>query len=272
MKKAQDVNAELRHLQLVLTDMMKEIDELCRRHGIRYFLNGGSAIGAVRHKGFIPWDDDIDIMMHDEDYERFIRICRQELPADRWMVQEEGVDWPMDYSKVRLRGTYYEDVGEYVKLPMDQRGFFIDIFRIINAAPTGTERNVQYFCEKMLTAYYLKRKGYKAPDLFRRLIMFCSVPLKSSVLRNIFKRKVFKYRGCNTGYACVLSSLVRRKKYFYDAGIFDDTADCQFEDAILMLPARYDDYLRHVFGDYMQLPPEEKRKPLHFRKVDFGKY
>lgn len=272
MEIAQYNTTELRHLQLVLTDMMKEIDALCRRHGIRYFLNGGSAIGAIRHKGFIPWDDDIDIMMHDEDYERFIRICRKELPADRWVVQEGGVDWPMDYTKVRLRGTYYEDVGEYVKLPMDQRGFFIDIFRIINAAPTGTERSVQYFCERIRTAFDLKRKGYKAPNLKKRIIILLSLPLMIKPLRRMVDRKVYKYRNRETGYKYIIGSMMRRSKFFYKSEIFDGTEDCVFEDARLMIPAHCEDYLHQVFGDYMQMPPEDQRVSQHIGKLDFGVY
>ena len=77
----------VRDVQLVLLDMAKDIDEICKRNDIPYFLNGGSALGAVRHKGFIPWDDDFDIGMMYEDYIRFISVLKKELPSDKYVFQ-----------------------------------------------------------------------------------------------------------------------------------------------------------------------------------------
>ena len=106
---------ELRHLQLVIMQIMKDIDDICRRNNIDYYLNGGSAIGAIRHKGFIPWDDDLDIMMTFDNYERFIKACREQLDPEKYYVQEGLKDWPLNYTKINLIGTCFDEREAYVK-------------------------------------------------------------------------------------------------------------------------------------------------------------
>ena len=104
---------ELQHLQKVILSIVKDIDDLCKKNNIEYYLFGGSAIGAVRHKGFIPWDDDLDIVMDHHNYDRFIRVCRNQLDAEKYFFQEGLVDWPALYSKVRLKGTLLEEAESY---------------------------------------------------------------------------------------------------------------------------------------------------------------
>ena len=83
---------ELRHLQLVILDIIKDIDIVCKNNGIEYYLLGGSAIGAIRHKGFIPWDDDLDIIMTHSNYNRFLKVCKEQLNSNKYYVQEGLVD------------------------------------------------------------------------------------------------------------------------------------------------------------------------------------
>jgi lipopolysaccharide cholinephosphotransferase len=95
----------LRKLQLVILSIAKDIDELCKRNNIEYHLIAGSAIGAVRHKGFIPWDDDLDIEMTDDNYRRFLQVCHTQLDKDKYYVQEGVKDWPQNFTKIKLLGT-----------------------------------------------------------------------------------------------------------------------------------------------------------------------
>ena len=81
---------ELRHLQMVILGIIKDIDELCRKKNIEYYLLGGSAIGAIRHKGFIPWDDDLDIIMTSDNYIKFLRICKEQLDKEKYYLQGPG--------------------------------------------------------------------------------------------------------------------------------------------------------------------------------------
>ena len=88
---------ELRHLQLVILHIMKDIDALCAKNNIEYSLNGGSAIGAIRHKGFIPWDDDLDIQMTPTNYKKFIKVCREQLEKEKDNFAEDKGKGPLDF-------------------------------------------------------------------------------------------------------------------------------------------------------------------------------
>ena len=100
---------ELRHLQNVILSIMKDMDKLCQENGIEYYLLGGSAIGAIRHKGFIPWDDDLDIIMSHDNYDKFIEVCKTKLDTNKYYLQEGGKDWPLCFSKIKLHGTRLEE-------------------------------------------------------------------------------------------------------------------------------------------------------------------
>ena len=98
----------VKHLQRVILGIITDIDALCQKNSIDYYLVGGSTIGAVRHKGFIPWDDDLDIIMTHANYEKFIKVCNEQLDREKYYFQEGRKDWPLNYSKVRLRHTRIE--------------------------------------------------------------------------------------------------------------------------------------------------------------------
>lgn len=94
-------------LQNIIINIMKYIDELCKKHQIEYYIIGETALGAVRHGGFIPWDDDLDIAMTRYNYERFLTICEREINKDDFFLQVGRRDWPL-YFKLRLKGTLFE--------------------------------------------------------------------------------------------------------------------------------------------------------------------
>ena len=123
---------DLQHLQQVILVIAKDIDSLCRENGIEYYLLGGSAIGAVRHKGFIPWDDDLDIVMDAKNYDKFIKVCREQLDTNKYYFQEGLVDWPMPFSKVKLKGTVFEEPSGFVN-EAGERGIYVDVFKVENA-------------------------------------------------------------------------------------------------------------------------------------------
>lgn len=120
---------ELQHLQKVLLSMAKDIDALCKKNGIEYYLLGGSCIGAIRHKGFIPWDDDLDICMTRPNYEKFLEVCRAQLDESNYVLQEGLRDWPLNFSKIRLRGTFLHELeDDYADSGM--HGIFVDVFAL----------------------------------------------------------------------------------------------------------------------------------------------
>ena len=265
-------DSDLKHLQDVLLEVIKQIDELCRKHNITYYLNGGNALGAVRHNGFIPWDDDFDIMMKYEDYTRFIKICRSELNPEEWYIQEAWVDWPGCFSKIRLKHTYLEDIGEWQGINKENRGIYIDVFPIVNAPESSFLRYTQYFAAKLLNSYSLIKKNYETKSLLKKVALGVGRLLKFNMVNNFCKWLVFRYRNKNTASFGNFFGMSRFRNAFYREEVFQKPCYLQYQDTKLPLPTLYDEYLRQSFGDYMQLPPANQQKPAHSLKIDFGKY
>ena len=147
---------QLRQMQLIQLEMLIEVDRICRKYGIMYSLDGGSLLGAVRHKGFIPWDDDIDLIMKHSDYDKFYDVCKTDLDKERFFLQEYRTDkyYYVGYPRIRRNNTVYTRVGhEHMKY---HGGVFIDIFILDNVPDNKFIRpfhRFQCFClRKMLWA------------------------------------------------------------------------------------------------------------------------
>lgn len=260
---------KLKNLQTILLSMIKEIDKLCREHNITYYLNGGNALGAIRHNGFIPWDDDFDIMMKSSDYRKFISICRKELDPNIWYIQEAWVDWPGCLSKIRLKNTYIEDVGEWEGISQDNRGIYIDIFEIVNAPSSSILKAHQYIAAKMLNAFSLLKKGYNTNSKVKKIVIFCSQILKNKAIFNRVKNSVYKYNKHHTNEVANFFGMSRFHNAFYNTEIFGLPYYHKYEDTKLPLPTDIELYLTQSFGNYMELPPIEKQKPAHAINIEF---
>lgn len=262
---------ELRHLQLVILNIMKDIDELCKKNGIEYYLLGGSALGAIRHKGFIPWDDDLDIIMDHGHYEKFIKACREQLDPKKYYIQEALIDWPMLFSKIRLKGTFFEEPGAYGK-DKEQRGIFLDVFKLDNAPSGMLAKKWQYVCGKYMLCYCLLQRGYKEASFKKKLLMYSALPLKVKPLRVFFLHQLTKYNNKETNDYGTFGERYRFKATFYKKGLFGKPLYVPFEDMMLPVPEKYDEMLTQLFGDYMTPPPANEQQGWHLQGVDFGKY
>lgn len=262
---------ELQHLQKVILDITKDIDKLCRDNDIDYHLIAGSAIGAIRHHGFIPWDDDLDIEMTPENYYKFLDVCHKQLDKNKYYLQEGLKDWPLDFSKIKLRGTKMVEPELYVN-ESGEEGIFVDIFRIDSAAPTSLGRRWQYICAKYRMCYLMSLRTYKSASLSKRLLIALSFPQRIGFIRKFFKNEVEKYNGRKTGWYGLLFGKTRYKTCFVRSEVVETSIRVPFEDTELPVPKLYDEYLTHLFGNYMQLPPVGQRVGGHLIFVDFGKY
>ena len=263
--------SDLRHLQLVILGIAKDIDAFCTAHHIQYSLNGGSAIGAVRHQGFIPWDDDFDLQMTADNYRRFVELARNEFNNDKYYFEEGLRDWPLDFCKIKLKGTVFGEEECYAGKD-NMRGIFVDVFRVDTAAPTTCGRLVQHACCKARSAYLLKQRGYKSASLPKKIVMAIASLQKLTPIRKFIEHQVFKYDGKDTGFVGLLTDNTHYPNCFFPAAIFKETTRVKFEDTTFSMLKDYDAYLTQLFGDYMQLPPEDKRQNPHLINVDFGKY
>ncbi len=262
---------ELKHLQKIILGIMKDIDVLCRDNNIEYYLLGGSAIGAIRHKGFIPWDDDLDIIMTNDNYNRFIEVCKEQLNKEKYYLQVGLENWPLYFTKVKLRGTKFEECDGF-NTGEDTQGIFIDVFKMDNVPSNKMLQYWQYLCAKYYLCHQLSVRSYEHTTFKKKVMMFAATPLKIPFLRNFVKVQVELYNTRKTGYLGFFYGRTKFKSAVIKRDIFGKPTWVPFEDTMLPVAEHYHEYLTQVFGDYMKLPPIEQQKGLHLISVDFGKY
>lgn len=259
----------LRKLQLTELELMKEVDRICRKNKIKYSLDGGTLLGAVRHNGFIPWDDDADIMMSRKDYERFYKACKRDLNHEKYFFQEFRTDseYRWGYAKLRKNGTVFLREGqEHVKC---HTGVCIDIFVFDEVPDRYISRRFHY------VACFLIRKGLysivgkrNAKKLWAKTLYL----LLSIFPRNFWVCWLMKLAHNEYGKGRKLISHLtypNRKniRYGLSARYYDAYVDKEFEEYKFSVIKEYDKYLTELFDDYMELPPMEKRKAHPVSKI-----
>ncbi|OAV74733.1 LPS biosynthesis protein [Bacteroidales bacterium Barb7] len=260
----------LRQAQLVMLRMLRVIDHICRKHGIRYWLCSGTLLGAVRYKGFIPWDDDLDISMMREDYEKFLRIAPSELPADLFLQTRES-DPDYDYlplpCKLRDLNSLIIALGQENK--KYARGLFVDIFPMDRYHKKHHpaylfERTVKWcnnFICRGLDAEFYKHQSRKSLFLsFFKPLFYILKRLYDKMAR----RKIEANRSLIDGNCLIGRGLdiIWYEFFAYDE-IFPLT-ETEFEGGTFYAPHNKAAYLTRFYGkNYMTPPPAEKRHPGH---------
>lgn len=283
----------LKQMHLLQLDILKEFDRICRKHGLKYTLAGGSMLGAVRHEGFIPWDDDIDVSMLREDYDKFCEICKQELDLHKYFLQTMDTDpeYRLTYGRILLNGTAYVRAGQEHK--KCRNGIFIDIFprdgKSDNCILAFIQRKLAFLMRKTLYSPVgkLRSKNGLARILFSILSELpreFSVALQSIIqllncgkntkrvecyglMENEERKKIDM--GCQVyreykkrlRYESIEDKKARKDR---DKGFkreyFEKVTDMSFEGVQVMVSEYYDIWLKTNYDDYMSLPPEEKRQ------------
>ena len=163
-------NKKLSDLHQTILTIAQDFDVFCKKNGITYYLMGGSALGAMRHQGFIPWDDDFDVFMDNTNYYKFLSIAKKKLDKDKYYLQEEDTsEWPLFFSKIRMNNTTFieQDVAQ---LPI-HHGIYIDIMCLNNAFNSKPLRFLQYFSAKILSASVLGKRGYATNSFAKKVIL-----------------------------------------------------------------------------------------------------
>ena len=258
---------DIRPLQLRLLDILMAIDAMCREHGLRYYLVDGSLIGAVRHKGFIPWDDDMDIAMPREDYERLIVHCREWLPAPYEFVSfETDSSYPLHFGKVQDASTTLIERPHLYYLG----GVYVDVFPI-DGAPEGRFRQCLYdlrykYLKKGL--YFLFRDPYRhghgpsswVPLLARK--MYTLPGLQAKIKRHMMKYDLRTSRLAAVNHNDGLGSMVDKET------VLGEPTPVEFEGKMVMGMRDNHSYLTKLFGDYMTPPPADKIHQHNFFYMD----
>lgn len=253
---------QLRNVQLLELEMLVEVDRICRKNKITYTLDGGTLLGAVRHKGFIPWDDDADIVFSRHEYARFYRACKKDLDTNRFFLQEYRTDpfYRWGYAKLRRKGTEYIRVNqEHLR---HRTGVCIDLFAVDNVPDNYVLRRIYHFINFCIRKILYSEVGKKSEKNFfmrqwyQQLSKIPRDPLfwisnHLAAICNQTKTELVIHTMCpNPGPEC---------KYGMPASCYDNYIDMEFEGMKFMALSDYDRFLRLSYGNYMQLPPVEKR-------------
>ena len=252
---------QLQSLKICERDMLSEFVRICNKHGIKYFIQGGTLLGTVRHSGFIPWDDDIDVSLPRDEYERFLAVAQDELP-DYYFLQTKDTDpeYPNNFAKIRdSRTTFIETSAKNLNI---NHGAYIDIFPLDNY-PCGFKAKVYEFKKFLLTrriykAFYMPHMSFIA-KIITLITMILFPSLKGAVEK---REKLFKSvkptdRVVNNSGAWLDKEIIPKEWV-------QNTIQMEFEGINVNVSDKYDQWLTYVYGDYMSLPPENERVGHHY--------
>lgn len=266
----------LRKVQLTQLEIAREIKRVCEENDIRYFLSDGTFLGAVRHKGFIPWDDDMDMGMLRADYEKFCRIApkklKQEYVLQTWYTEP---NYGLPFGKVMKRNTVYLEGKKTRRLK--ENGFYVDIFPFDDVPAEPGEQ--QDLARRLQSIYRVKlmKSGYTpwiedGTYRWKKRLGYLYYQVKA-----LFVSQQDLAKGYDALAVSIPESGIVREEYpgsapvYFQREWFENLAEYTFEGERFPAPANYDGYLTAMYGDYMQPPPEGERENRHqIVEIDFG--
>lgn len=257
---------DIKEVQNKLLEILIEVDRICRKHNIKYSLEGGTLLGAIKYKGFVPWDDDIDIVMERYEYERFLKVCKTELKKDFFLQNNRRVKhFPLSYTKIHMRGTLYvQESTQHLKI---HQGLFIDIFPLdkiykptlrlqvaLVGAFTGA-RSIKlskiYKKKEVITKNKFKLLIYHILALFPLWWINFSIDMLCKMFNCLPSKYVYEVCNPNRNF----KPLNRR--------VYQELTQVEFMGLQFFASKHYKKFLKSRFGDIRKLPPKEKRFPSH---------
>ena len=275
---------QLKNLQRVLLSILKDVADVCDELGIRYYLCGGTLLGAIREKGFIPWDDDIDIAMPRADYERFVPAFREKLGSKYWVhTPEETEGYELLFPRVRLKGTTVKTRDDFRN---DEAGAFVDIFIIENTYDSGFKRTVHgilsmgagfllscrkfYRNRKELCALVRGNQRALTKCRMKIAIGFCIGYIRLDALRRFANRCNAMCKDNGSG----LTTICTGRKYFfgeiYPRTMFAGNRQSEFEEMMFSVPSGAEKYLEQLYGNWRVRPEDSKKEEHIYLEFDLG--
>ncbi len=261
----------LKKLQKYQIEILDEVVRICQKHKIQYFIIGGNLIGAIRHKGFIPWDDDLDIAMMREDYDKFLEVATQEIDK-RMLVDyaENNEYYYLPFAKIRLRDSIYEEPEQ--KNYQGPKGIWIDIFPMDNANQedslfirwqTFLKESIHFI--NAIKANVTSEKN----SIMKKIIRFIFKPISTQKLVRL-QQKIMKWENRKEAKYCIsFGARYGMRKQTMLKSVFLPATQVEYEGKMYDAPGNYEFYLKRVYGDYMTLPPEDKRVTHNPRRIKF---
>ncbi len=247
----------LREVQLVMLEMLVEFDAICKKHNLRYWLDSGTLLGAVRHEGFIPWDDDIDLSMPLEDYQRFQAIAKEELSSNIiFQNKETDSTCPFDYMKLRSNKVSIVEFHEEGKEVAYHQGVFVDIFPMLTLP-------------KSKFHYWYYKNAFKLIRFFSEKNLHVQISIPSQPLRKFFTwtlKRMHKQYEDNSLQVIYGGEMPDVAAWFDTKEVFP-LKIMKFEGLDFCVPHNPNYYLNAIYSfNYMELPPEDKRM-IHAHEV-----
>ncbi|MBQ7769465.1 MAG: LicD family protein [Oscillospiraceae bacterium] len=245
-------------LQDKIMEVAKYIDEFCQTHDIDYCLMGGSALGAKRHGGFIPWDDDLDIFMTPDNYEKFREAFEASGDKEKFYLQEYGKTKGglVTIPKLRMNGTTY--IEELTKDWKIHQGVFVDIFILHNCPNSKIKQLWQCFWAKCVVVKGMSMRSYNRQTGLRKMLLGISKALPKKLMIDYGLKQVYRFRNEKSDYYCNFLGKAVYKKGLYKKEWFAVTEPIAFEKTTLRVPTGLHAFLTERFGDYMTPPSEDR--------------
>lgn len=264
-------NELLAQLKQIELDILKQFIKICQQLNLNYYVIGGTLLGAVRHKGFIPWDDDIDVGMLRKDYEVFVEQAQKLLPSPYFLqTYQTDAQYPHNFAKIRNSSTTF--IEKSVSHKSINHGVYIDVFPL-DYYPSGYLAS-KWFDFKFKTLHARIRSEFILTDkelpFYRRFVNWVCMKLAKLIYPDVRialakREKLMKSLSSSLLVANLCGAW--GKKEIVPAEWYGPGTLVEFEELSYRAPVAYDKWLRQVYGNYMQLPPEEKRKAHHYTDI-----
>lgn len=248
-------------------DLLLHFDRICRLHGLRYSLAFGSLLGAIRHNGFIPWDDDIDVMMPREDYEK-LRKYKSEF-QEPYFLQYPGEDKGYFMSWAKLRNSNTTSISRSFRYEEFNQGIFLDIFPLDNYNPKQLEENYAKIITLIAECSALMRRSNPTPDEvdIQKMSKFPIARdgiIVAKELDSILRQNDHLTSDKYIAWCCVIYD---HKKMTFNKNIFDELKEINFYGYPIFITKYYDEVLRTTYGNYKELPPISERGSRHSQNI-----
>lgn len=267
-----DQTQSVRDVQNKILEVMKYIDKVCRDNNIVYFIMGGTALGAVRHGGFIPWDDDLDIFMTPAEYKKF-KVAMGHDGNTKFMIQEwRTTPNNLEYAKVRMNGTTF--IEENFKDRKDlHQGIYVDIMMLHKVPDSKFMQKLVYYESKFVTLYALTQRNWKPKSGGQKVVVNMLKLLPCKLMAKLFYKRIYKYDNMTSGFKyCYWITPAKFYSGLFAPEFFAEPVDIPFEDTKLLGSVHIKEYLEYRYGDYMQLPSEAAQKTaVHAMIFDVNK-
>ncbi|MCK4752020.1 MAG: LicD family protein [Planctomycetes bacterium] len=263
----------MKQIQSTILEVMSYVDKLCRDNSIEYYIMGGTALGAVRHDGFIPWDDDLDIFMTPDNYEKFKSVFSAQ-NSTKFEIQEWRLgDNLLEYAKVRMNGTTFIEANFKGNRDM-HHGVYIDIMILHKCPKSRIKKGLLFLFSRYVQVQALAERNWIPKSKLQAIILGFIRLLPKHFMSGYFYKQIYKYdkRDMQDYQYCYFLTKARFNQAIFPKEMFMEPVDIPFETTKLLAPTDIHGYLKMRYGNYMALPPEKDREAAkHAEIVDLEK-